>query len=245
MSKYTTEVRYICESYAGLTESADELKVNDILEKSWNKIITTEAKFFIESHKKEFAIKLLKHYYTREIGAETIGLWKLWLNERIEELLPLYNQLYESASVEVKPLVTKEEKRILNDGTNRNEKETSNRSESEEKNEKKETSGKDSEKQRYSDTPQGGLAGIEAGTYLTSATLNDSASEEKESASRNATRTERGEQGRELNEVKNVIEEITAKDGLQAELLTKYRESFINIDEKFIAEFEDLFMGLW
>lgn len=245
MSKYTTEVRFICESYAGLQESADGLKVNDILEKSWDKVVTTPAKFFIESHKKEFTIKLLKHFYTREIGAETVGLWKLWLNERIEELLPYYNQLYESATLEVKPLVTKEEKRILNDGTKRSEKETNKRSEENAKNEKKEVSGKTSDKERYSDTPQGGLAGIEAGTYLTNATLNDETSEGKESTSGTEKRTASEENGRELNEVKNVTEDITAKEGLQAELLVKYRESFVNIDKMFINEFEDLFMGLW
>ena len=40
----------------------------------------------------------------REIGAETVGLWMLWLNTRMEEIMPYYNQLYESALIEFNPL---------------------------------------------------------------------------------------------------------------------------------------------
>ena len=32
MSKYTTEVRYICETYAGLVESADYLSIDEVIE---------------------------------------------------------------------------------------------------------------------------------------------------------------------------------------------------------------------
>ena len=40
----------------------------------------------------------------REIGAETVGLWQLWLNTKLEEIMPYYNQLYESALIEFNPL---------------------------------------------------------------------------------------------------------------------------------------------
>ena len=35
MAKYTTEVRYICESYAGLTESVGYDSIDDVIEKSY------------------------------------------------------------------------------------------------------------------------------------------------------------------------------------------------------------------
>lgn len=38
MSRYTTEVRYICESLAGLDKSVGYSNVNEVIEKSRNKI---------------------------------------------------------------------------------------------------------------------------------------------------------------------------------------------------------------
>lgn len=103
MSKYTTEVRFICESAAGLTESGGFGNVNSIIAKSWDKIFTTTATVFDEDYKSVICSKILKHYYMREIGAETTGLWKLWMNTRLEEILPYYNQLYKSAELEYNP----------------------------------------------------------------------------------------------------------------------------------------------
>ena len=101
MSKYTTEVRFICESNSGLAESKGCDNVNEVLEKSWNKIFTTNCAFFDEAYRSVLCKKILKHYYLREIGSETVGVWKLWMNTKLEEIMPYYNQLYESAKIEL------------------------------------------------------------------------------------------------------------------------------------------------
>ena len=46
MSKYTTEVRFICESKSGLENSKGCDDVDEILNNSWNKIFTTKAEIF-------------------------------------------------------------------------------------------------------------------------------------------------------------------------------------------------------
>lgn len=104
MSKYTTEVRFICESNSGLDESKGANDVNTIIANSWNKIFTTNCTFFDENYRSVLCSKILKHYYLREIGAETVGIWKLWMNTKLEEIMPYYNQLYESARLEFDPL---------------------------------------------------------------------------------------------------------------------------------------------
>ena len=38
MSKYTTELRFICESKAGLSESVGFNQIDDVISNSWNKI---------------------------------------------------------------------------------------------------------------------------------------------------------------------------------------------------------------
>ena len=103
MAKYTTEIRSICEHYAGLTESTGFEDVDEIIEKSRNKIFQNYP-IFNENHRAELEHKILKHYYMREIGFETVGLFKLFLNERMAEIMPYYNKLYESETFEFDPL---------------------------------------------------------------------------------------------------------------------------------------------
>ena len=105
MSKYTTEVRFICETEAGLTESVGYSKVDEVLDKSWDKIFDAgDWDIYDEEYRPILCKKILKHFYTREIGAETAGLWKMWLNQRMAEIMPYYNQLYKSTLFEFNPL---------------------------------------------------------------------------------------------------------------------------------------------
>ena len=105
VSKYTTEVRFICETEGGLTESVGCSKVDEVLNKSWDKIFDAgDWDIYDEEYRPILCKKILKHFYTREIGAETAGLWKLWLNQRMGEIMPYYNQLYKSTLLEFNPL---------------------------------------------------------------------------------------------------------------------------------------------
>lgn len=103
MSKYTTEVRFICEHEAGLEESTGASNVDNVLTNSWNKIFTTNCTFFDETYRNILCKKILKHYYLREIGSEVVGIWKLWMNTKLEEIMPYYNQLYASTLLEFDP----------------------------------------------------------------------------------------------------------------------------------------------
>lgn len=103
MSKYTTEVRFICEQAAGLESSAGFASIDDILDKSWESIFTTKQDVY-NGYKEVICKKILKHYYTREIGYETVGLWKLKMNTLFEEIMPYYNNIYRVTAMEFNPL---------------------------------------------------------------------------------------------------------------------------------------------
>lgn len=189
MSKYTTEVRFICENMSGLTQSTGFADIDDVLSKSWNKIFTTKVTFFDESYRSVLCKKILKHYYLREICSETVGIWKLWLNTRLEEVLPYYNQLYESALLEFNPLYDVDLKRTHNREVDENKTEGSDskttthngdsrtvtitNSSSGKSNSTTTTSGTESSnstsKDLYSDTPQGSISNLENENYLTNA----------------------------------------------------------------------------
>lgn len=106
MAKYTTQVRSICESKAGLEESKGFNDIDTILNNSWDKIFTTNCTFFDENYRQVLCKKILKHYYTREIGLETVGLWQLFMNRKLEEIMPYYNKLYNSELIQFNPMHT-------------------------------------------------------------------------------------------------------------------------------------------
>lgn len=104
MSKYTTEVRYICEVSAGLTESAGFTGIDKILDDSIDNVFDFEFPIFDETYRSVLEKKILRHYYTREICEETVGLWKLRLCDRLNMVMPYYNQLYKSELIKFNPL---------------------------------------------------------------------------------------------------------------------------------------------
>lgn len=55
MSKYTTEVRYICEYEAGYKNSVGVGEVENVLENSWNKIFTGDVIFLMKAIENYFA----------------------------------------------------------------------------------------------------------------------------------------------------------------------------------------------
>lgn len=185
VSKYTTEVRFICEQKAGLEGSVGASDVDEVLSKSWNKIVTSNFPIFDEAYREKLVSKVLKHYYLREIGAETVGIWLLWMNTKFEEIMPYYNQLYESAKLKFEPFYdvdyTRSSQRDITETEhgsydNKGHTESSGSSTDTGKTSNSRV-GKTTEvgysngtsKDLYSDTPQGALTGVENERYLTNA----------------------------------------------------------------------------
>ena len=185
MSKYTTEVRFICEQKAGLEGSVGASDVDEVLSKSWNKVVTSNFAIFDDAYREKLVSKVLKHYYLREIGAETAGVWMLWMNTKFEEIMPYYNKLYESAKLKFEPFYdvdyTRSSQRDVTEtehGSYENKGQTQSDGSSTDTGKTGNTrTGKTTEvgstggtsKDLYSDTPQGALTGVESETYLTNA----------------------------------------------------------------------------
>lgn len=248
MSKYTTEVRFICETLAGETESAGGSSVNGIIERSYEKIFDSDLPFFDEEYGKLFKKKILKHFYTREIGFETMGLWVLKLNTKMNELLPYYNQLWQSALLEFKPFddvnYIREHKGTYDTSSNATRGDNFIREDN--LNQSNVGSTNSSELSAYSDTPQGGLSGVDNLEYLTNATKTDNNSAITNNQTNTGTQTTKGTQTNvgTINNVDNWLEKVTGKTSSSSysELLMKYRQTFMNIDMQFINELNDLFM---
>ena len=223
MSKYTTEVRYICETFSGLDESKGCFNINEIIEQSRSKIFSFDYPIFDETYRGVIETKILKHYYTREIGLETVGLWLHKLDVKMNEIMPYYNQLYNSCLLEFNPFYN-------TDFTTKRDIKTN-----EKGNSKDETNSTTKEWELYSDTPQGSVKNLENETYLTNATKNTG----------DGNTLNKGETN--VDNVQDYLETVKGKVGGEnySSLLEQYRKTFLNIDMMIIDDLSDLFMNIW
>ena len=256
MSKYTTEVRYICETAAGYDESKGYSDIETIIAAARSKIFDFSYPLFDAAYKATLETKILRHFYTREIGAETVGLWKHFLCRKLNEIMPYYNKLYQSELLEFNPFYdvdyTREGSREGED-TNTNTRTGTGKSTdsgTERLNVKDEP--KSDAWEYFSDTPQGGVDGLASMEYLTNATHStasgagsnrDDVTTFGKIVDTTSSDTENGQK----NTTEEYLEHVHGKQGSTpyTELLQKYRETFLNIDMQIINELEPLFMGLW
>ena len=102
MSKYTTQLRYICEQKAGYTESTDDYTA--VINSSYDQIIHPDTALYDPAYAPVLYKKIIRHYYFDEIGHETVAQFIMRLNLKLDEILPYYNKLYESAALSFNPL---------------------------------------------------------------------------------------------------------------------------------------------
>lgn len=247
MSKYTTEVRFICESKSGLSESKGFGSVDEVLNGSWDKIFTSKVSFFDEEYRGVLCKKILKHYYLREIGCETVGIWLLWMNTKLEEIMPYYNKLYGSELIKFNPMYDVDWCRKGN--KTGNESGSGSRSTSGNNSGTNTQSGTSSNTRTdlYSDTPQGALTGIESETYLTNARKVSDSGETGVNGSTSGSYNDSESSSNNVDTTEDYIESVCGKQGgsSYSKLLNEFRKTFLNIDMQVIEEFEEMFMGMW
>ena len=234
MSKYTTTIRNICFKLTGLSELQGNT-IQEIVTAAFPLIFESQIPFFNEEYRTTLFSKILRHFYMREIGYETYGIWKLQINNKLYEIMPYYNQLYSSAELEFEPLGNYNLSRTLTrTGTDDTTTNGIN-------NETLDNTLTQTTKQGFSRTPQGTLANVETNAYLSEATVDTFTA--SADSSRDTTTNETKD--REYNET--VTETIKGKNSgvSNAEILQQYRQTFLNIDLQIINELEPLFMSIW
>ena len=241
MSKYTTELRYICEMKSGFNISdIPDKTVDEIITACRSEIFNFSYPIYEKSHKEELETKILKHYYTREICCETVGRWQLFLNEKMNLIMPKYNKLYKAEKLLFDKELSNIDITITHEGSDTSKRKSDNtRTDNLSNNGTINRNSKD----KYSDTPQGTIANVDNDTYLSDYRniIDD------ESFVNRST----GTQTNEINEnINNGNEYLHTEKGYRGgktymELLNDFNEKVINIDNMIVNELRDLFFLLW
>ena len=101
LAKYTMTIKDIVNSYYDGTS----LSVDDKLEDTRQYIFDFNYPVLDEATKKRIEVAILKHYYYREIAFETIGEFKIKLNDRLNLIMGRYNSLYEKQDLSLSPYI--------------------------------------------------------------------------------------------------------------------------------------------
>lgn len=243
MSKYTTELRWIIEQEL----DNKHLEHN---EKNWSeiyyKIGLHDYPIFDEKHRDELNHKIIRRYYFREIGFETAAMFSWKLRQLMFEIMPYYNQLYESELEVIDPTHDYME---VYDGEWAS-KNTTDRDivENEDTAFDSEHENDANSRETFHDTPMSMLkeeepTQIEMMKWATNVTYDNSHDEGTLNSTRDRDRTQNEDV--EANGEGTSDHTIHGYRHSQAEILMKYRESLLNIDEQIVNRCNQVFFKLW
>lgn len=233
MSRYTIELRY-------LIEGNYDLGLKDY-------------PIFDESYREQLNNKIIQHYYFREIGFETEALFKNRLNQKMNEIMPYYNQMYESSKLVIDPLSTIDLEEVFSRKSKTTGEGTSSTSGTgNNTNNFNSTDTTDYGKiSKFSDIAQAQTTPNEIlnDKYLTSATVDDG-QDKNTNTGTNTSQTESTTSGtstdkRNLDEDTTLTRKGNNGTASESELLNMYRETFLNIDMMIIDDLDELFLGIW
>lgn len=223
MSKYTTT---LYDLMIDVNEGKEDLTIDEKIDNLAKVIFDFNYPTPSDADKKRIENAIVKHYLMREIAYETVGLFKLKLNDRLNLIMPKYTQAYKNLDDEVSPYINNY---IQEKGSN-NRNSTS----------KAETSGTDTREtntfETTSDTPQGILTELKEGKYSSGA---------RASVSNDTGNTSTSSTGSD-EEIGSTSREVESLQGLTgAEAFRVYFNNLISLDEELVYEFSDLFMCIW
>ncbi len=151
-----------------------ETKIPNLAEVTHSQIFDFTYPLTTHVNKDDFEILILNHFLMRRIGYETVTAWKIALNVRLNEIMPMYNKMFDML----------DGWNLFNDG------EVMERTTTDSGESSATSSSSTTNDNRYSDTPQGQLTAVQNGTYMSEYTYNTGSIENESS----------GEDSRETNE---------------------------------------------
>ena len=231
MSKYTFELRELFEPIKfnpplyTRTEIEGWFKDYELTDYLTQDQIDTINEYGVWN-KDKLAKKIVNHYYMRESGLETIGLFKHYAKIMMDELMEEYLPLIYSASISYDPLVNVDYTETFSRSANTNGSSNSSSSSS------------SSGLVVGSNTPQGQItkAGILAGDYAASTSANENSGSISDTSQSAGTTQE------------SYTKAIKGNSGVSAtaqKMIVQYRENIRAIDREIIEKLDILFMGLY
>lgn len=192
----------------------------------------TQYPIFDENYRKTLNHNILYHYYENEIGFETAPLFRLYLNQKLNEIMPYYNELYKAQKKLIDENLLLNNVNLTEQLSGQNATQSSSTSQST-------NSGTSNNKNLFQDTPQGEISStdIDNQTWATNLTLDTNTTNNTINDSSSAT-------GSGTN---SYLKTIIGNNGgkFNIDILNDIKNNLMNIDLMIINELNDLFMQIF
>lgn len=217
---------------------------------------------FEESHRHILNRKIIARFWNREIGHETVEMFRFRMDTRMREIMVEHNQLYRSEQLKFDPLRTIDIKTVM-DGTGSSTTDTTAHGESLDQvdgtkdevssGEADATGTKAGQGRTVSSVmPQTQLSGNgdyadsaqDSNTTAQDATHSETSGTSGETTSSTNTGTTDGTQNVQDTSQVERNSETTGYQAMPSQLLMQYRESILNIDLTILGQLETLFMSI-
>lgn len=147
----------------GDKEEDDYTKIKDLAKEGHSTIFNFDYSLSQYVDKEQFEIQILNHYLMRRIGFETVTAFRIQLDVKLNEIMPMYNKMFDSLE---NWNIFEDGETTTREGTENRTNESTNTSSNTLENESN-TTNEDIQDRRSSDTPQSKLENVRDGSYVT------------------------------------------------------------------------------
>ena len=206
----------------------------------------TSYPIFDENYRETLNHNILYHYYENEIGFETAPLFRLYLNQRLNEIMPYYNELYKAQKKLIDENLLLNNVNITEQLQGSNTTTTSSTSQST-------NSGTSNNKNLFQDTPQGEISNTDINNqkWATNLTLDSNTSNNtiNDTSSNNGTANNTSSNSGTANTdaTNTYLKTIIGNNGskFNIDLLNDIKNNLMNIDLMIINDLNELFMQIF
>lgn len=196
----------------------------------------TNYPIFDENYRTTLNNNILNHYYENEIGFETAPLFRFYLNQKLNEIMSYYNELYKVQKEIINNKLLLNNVNLTENFERKNNTETMTNSQSNSTN-----NGTSNNKNLFQDTPQGNISqtDIDNQTWATNITLDKNQTQNTIKDISDTTGT--------ADTTENYIKTIIGNNGnkFNIDILNDIKNNLMNIDLMIINELYDLFMQIF
>lgn len=203
----------------------DKTKIKDLAKATHSKIFDFDYPLSSNVDKEKFECMILNHFLMRRIGFQTFTAFKIQLNVKLNEIMPIYNKMFDA--LENWDIFNDGEKTTRTGNENR-ENETSNTLEN-----TSNTNTTNTSDRRMSDTPQNALDNVKEGVYVTEYNYDtDTANSSDTSNSRGTSNSTDTNKYQETIE-KSPADKISILKEMQENIKSIYTMIFKDLDSLF------------
>lgn len=195
----------------------DDVKTSSLADRGRETIFDFEYPLTSKISKRDFETMILNKFMMRRIGTETLNAFKINLSVKLNEIMPLYNKLFDSL----------DGWNLFSDGEEMTRTMEDQKSSTSQNRIENQTNTNNTSDRRYSDTPQNRLLDVQNGTYMTDYNYDTNTSNDNSISSGNAT----------SNDNTNIVENIKRTP---ADKITIYKEFIENKQNIYTMIFKDL-----